>query len=214
VIANGVDIAAFTTTRSRRDEFGFDAHIPVVGMIARLVPQKDPLSFVRMAHLVTGAIPDTRFLLVGDGPLRAAVEHAVREKSLDGRMIATGFRDDIPELLQTMDVVVLTSVWEGLPLTLLEAMAAARPVVATRVQGSTDVVAEGETGVLVPPGDATQLAAAVVELIRKPEQRQRMGAKGRDRVEREFSVDRMVTATAGVYRSVLGEVPPVSLPTP
>ncbi|HVH31106.1 MAG TPA: glycosyltransferase family 4 protein [bacterium] len=203
VIANGIDLARFGETSGRREEFGLDARIPVVGMVARLVPQKDPLSFLRMAQLVSRTIPETRFLLVGDGPLRARVEQAMREMALDGRVILTGFRDDVPELLRTMDVVVLTSLWEGLPLTLLEAMAAARPIVATRVQGTADVVVDGDTGILVAPEDSAQLAAAVVELVRNPEQRQRMGGKGRARVAREFSVERMVTATVDVYRSVL-----------
>jgi glycosyltransferase involved in cell wall biosynthesis len=166
VIANGVYLARFGTTGGRRGEFGLDAQVPVVGMIARLVQQKDPLSFLRMAQLVSRTIPDSRFLLVGDGPLRATVEQAVREMALDGRVIMTGLRQDVPELLLTMDVVVLTSLWEGLPLTLLEAMAAARPIVATRVQGTAEVVVDGETGILVAPEDSAQLAAAVVELVR------------------------------------------------
>jgi glycosyltransferase involved in cell wall biosynthesis len=123
--------------------------------------------------------------------------------ALDGRVILTGFRNDVPELLRTMDVVVLTSLWEGLPLTLLEAMAAAKPVVATRVQGTAEVVVHGDTGILVAPEDSAQLAAAVVELVRNPAKRQRMGLQGRARVEREFSVDRMVSATVDVYKSLL-----------
>jgi glycosyltransferase involved in cell wall biosynthesis len=203
VIANGIDLTRFEKTRGRREEFGLDASVPVVGMVARLVPQKDPLSFLRMAQLVSRTIPEARFLLVGDGPLRATMEKKTREMALEGRVTLTGFRDDVPELLRTMDIVVLTSLWEGLPLTLLEAMAAARPIVATRVQGTADVVVDGHTGILVAPEDPAQLAAAVVELVGNPERRERLGEKGRERVAREFSIDRMVTATVDVYKSVL-----------
>ncbi len=203
VIPNGVSSASFMAARARRGEFGWDATVPVVGMISRLVPQKDPLTFLRMAQLVAEAIPDVRFLLVGDGPLRPTVEHAVKAMGLDRRVIVAGLRDDVAALLQTMDVVVLTSLWEGLPLTLLEAMAASKPVVATRVQGSTEVVVEGETGFLVPPEQPAQIALAVVNLLRDPALRQRMGRKGYERVERSFSVERMVDATVGVYRALL-----------
>ncbi len=203
VVANGVAIALVVTPNDRRSEFGLDPGVPVVGMISRLVPQKDPITFLRMARLVTEMVPDVRFLLVGDGPLRRAVERAVQETGLSDRVIVTGFRSDVNELLQTMDVVVLTSLWEGLPLTLLEAMAAARPVVATLVAGSSDVVVNGETGFLVPPHDPVQIAAAVTQLIQNPALRQAMGQQGRTRVARDFSLSRMVQETVNVYRAVL-----------
>jgi len=203
VIANGVDLNPFVSSSNRRAEFGLDPKTPVVGMVARLVPQKDPVTFLRMARLVSEQVPHVCFLLVGDGPLRSTVEQKVQELELRDRVIVTGFRSDIPELLQTMDVVVLTSRWEGLPLTLLEAMGAARPVVATLVAGSSEVVVDGETGFLVAPGDPTQIATAVTQLIQNPAQRQAMGEQGRRRVGRDFSLARMVEETARVYRSVL-----------
>ncbi len=203
VIPNGVALGRFATRTGRRADFGFDPTIPVVGMIARLVPQKDPFTFLRMARLVAEVVPNARFLLVGDGPLRPRVERAVYDMSLDDRVIVTGFRNDIPELLQTMDIVVLTSLWEGLPYTLLEAMAATRPVVATLVAGSSDVVVNGETGFLVPPQDPVQIAAAVTKLIQNPALRQAMGQQGRTRVARDFSLSRMVQETVDVYRAVL-----------
>lgn len=206
VIPNGVPIPRRGGTDRRKELFGFDSNAPVVGMIARLVPQKDPLTFVQMAQHVAKVVPAARFLLVGDGPLRRQVEAAVETMALRDRVITTGFRNDVPELLRAMDVVVLTSLWEGLPFVLLEAMAAEKPVVATRVGGPLEVVVDGETGSLVPAQDPVRLAAAVTHLLQNPSQRHRMGEKGRERVEREFSVDRMINATVQTYQAGLSDL--------
>lgn len=203
VVPNGIEAARFIVPHDRRTEFGFEPSTPVVGMIARLVPQKDPLTFIRMARHVAEAVPDARFLLVGDGALRLAVEQALRTLGLEGRLILTGFRDDVPELLATMDVVVLSSLWEGLPIVVLEAMAAAKPVVATGLPSLNEVIVDGETGILVPVQDPARLAAAVVSLIRQPDRRGALGRQGRERVKREFTIEHMVEATINVYRIAL-----------
>ncbi len=203
VAPNGIDVTRFMTASHRRTEFGFQPSSPVVGMIARLVPQKDPVTFVQMARHVAEAVPEARFLLVGDGVLRRTVEQAMGALGLEGRLILTGFRGDVPELLATMDVVVLTSLWEGLPIAVLEAMAAAKPVVATALPSLAEVIVDGETGALIPVQDPARLAAAVVHLIRHPEMRRAMGYQSRERVRREFTVARMVEATVDVYRTAL-----------
>ncbi len=161
------------------------------------------IAFVRLARRVVESVPQARFLLVGDGPLRPMVEQAVQALNLRDRVILTGFRGDIPELLATMDVVVLTSLWEGLPFVLLEAMAAQRAVVATHIQGSNEVVVDDETGYLVPPQDPESLATAVIELLQDPTRRERMGRRGRERVEQNFSLERMIHDTVQTYRTVL-----------
>ncbi len=203
VIPNGIDLGQFATPPDLRSEFGLGASTPVVGMIARLVPQKDPQTFVRMARQVVDAVPEARFLLVGDGPLRFPVEQLVRELDLEKWVTLTGFRQDVPAMLATVDVVVLPSLWEGLPLVVLEAMAAAKPVVASALPSLAEVVVDGETGLLVPVREYSGFAEAVIHLIRHPDVRQVMGRKGRDRVARDFSLDQMVKATVGVYRSAL-----------
>lgn len=203
VVPNGVDIAPFDAARDCRAELGFSPTTPVVGMVARLVPQKDPLTFVRTAHLVAATIPNARFLIVGDGPLRQPVEDAVRRAGLAGRCVLTGFRHDVPSLLCSMDVVVVPSQWEGLPLIILEAMAASRPVVATRLPSIAEVVVDGETGVTAPAGDAEGLARAVLSLLTDHAAAASLGRRGRLRVERAFSLSRMGEGTAAVYRAAL-----------
>ncbi len=203
VIPNGIDVAEFASSSDRRSEFGFVPSTPIVGMVARLVPDKDPQTFVRMAREVADVAPETRFLLVGDGPLRPHVERLVRELHLERWVTLTGFRRDVPAILATVDVVVLPSLWEGLPLVVLEAMAAAKPVVATALPSLAEVVVEGVTGLLVPVQEPSGFAEAVVHLIQHPDLRRVMGRQGRERVERDFSLDRMVKATASVYKHVL-----------
>jgi glycosyltransferase involved in cell wall biosynthesis len=203
VIPNGIDIGRFPARENRRGELGLDAATPVVGMLARLVPQKDPVTFVRVAEAIAAAIPSARFLLVGDGPLRVEVERAGRGLIEAGRLVLTGFRTDVPELLATLDVVVMPSLWEGLPLALLEAMAAGRAVVASALPGHAEVIVHGETGLLAPAGDPARIAADVVGLLGDPGRRAALGRRARASVERDYTVDRMAAATAALYRSRL-----------
>jgi len=203
VVPNGIDVARFDDVSDCRRALGLSSAAPVVGMVARLVPQKDPLTFVRMARAVAEAACDARFLLVGDGPLRGQVEAAIRALGVADRITLTGFRDDVPSLLRSMDVVVVPSRWEGLPLIVLEAMAVARPVVATRLPSVAEVVVDGDTGRLVEAGDVGGLARAVLDLVTDGAVAAAMGARGRRRVEQEFSLSRMVEGTLDVYRAAL-----------
>ncbi len=203
VVPNGIDLAQFDGVPDCRTAFGFSPLTPVVGMVARLVPQKDPLTFVRMARAVAEAARHVRFLIVGDGPLRGQVETAVRELGLADRVTLTGFREDVPSLLRSMNVVVLPSRWEGLPLVVLEAMAASRPLVATRLPSVAEIIVDGDTGRLAPIGDAGRLAHAVVGLLTDPAAAAAMGARGRRRVEEAFSLGRMIDGTLDVYRAAL-----------
>ncbi len=202
IVANGIEVESFDPDADRRTELGLEVSSPVVGMVARLVAGKDPITFVRMARLVADRIPHVRFLLVGDGPMRPAIEREVVALSLSECMVLTGFRRDIRELLATVDVVVFPSLWEALPLGLLEAMAARRAVVASRLPGHAEVVEDGVSGLLAPAGEVAAFAARVVQLCDDPEQRRRLGAAAREVVERRYGVDRMVGETIRVYRGV------------
>ncbi|MGH8245445.1 MAG: GT4 family glycosyltransferase PelF [Gammaproteobacteria bacterium] len=201
VIPNGIDPRPFDGVGDRRAELGIGLTAPVAGMIARLVPQKDPLMFVQMARIVADRLPSARFLIVGDGPLRAHMIEAMNSLGLQSQVQLLGFRTDIPELLASMDVVVLTSRWEGMPLVALEAMAAGKPVVATFTSGIAEAVVHRETGWIAGPGDLHGVADAVFRLLNDPERRAEMGYRGRTRAWQYFTVEGMVDATVRVYRA-------------
>lgn len=202
VVPNGIDLARFPARADRRAEFGFVADTPVVGTVGRLVDQKDPLAFARMALRLAERRPDARFLVVGDGPLRGALESAAAPLVRDRRLVVTGFRDDVPELLATLDVAVFPSRWEAQGLALIEAMAAGRAVIASRLPAHAEAVEEGESGLLVPVGDDEEMADRAVALLADPARRARLGACARQRAERRYRIEAMVDATAEVYRAV------------
>jgi glycosyltransferase involved in cell wall biosynthesis len=181
-------------------------HIPpdalVVGMVTRLSAQKAPLDFVRAAGVIAALVPEARFLVIGDGPLRAQVEALAAELGIGEKLILTGLRRDVPELMAAMDIFVLSSLWEGLPRVLPQAMATGLPVVATAVDGSAEAVTHGVNGYLVPPGNWDALAQAVVELAQDPDKRSRMGRAGQERVG-EFGAVKMVAEIAALYVELL-----------
>jgi glycosyltransferase involved in cell wall biosynthesis len=147
-------------------------------------------------------VPDARLLVVGDGGLRETLERRVRELGIGDSVIFAGFRADVPRLLDAMDVMVLPSLYEGMPLTAIEGSAMARPIVATAVDGTPEVVRDGRTGHLVPPADPAALSRAILALLQDPDAARRMGQAGRQWVLARFDVTRHVAATADVYRSV------------
>jgi glycosyltransferase involved in cell wall biosynthesis len=177
---------------------------PIVGNIAALVPHKGQRYLVEAAGLVVRRMPDVRFLILGEGELRGPLEQAVRRQQLERHVIFAGFRPDAISLLKGFDLFVMSSVTEGLGTSLLDAMAAWRPVVATRTGGIPEVVVDGETGLLVPPRDPRALAEAIIRLLGDEALRHTFGRAGRQRVERHFSAERMVAATLAVYESLAG----------
>ena len=145
-----------------------------------------------------------RCIIVGDGPERAALTAAIARQGLEACVWLAGDRDDIPELLARMDVFVLPSLGEGISNTVLEAMATGLPVIATRVGGNPELVAEGETGVLVPVADVPALAAAITELVNDPNRCDQMGRAAAQQVRTHFDWERTVSAYLGVYDELLG----------
>lgn len=208
VIRSGIDRALFRTTRvdrsAKRRALGLDPVRPVVGMIAPFKPQKAPLDFVRMAGLVYGAKPDTQFLLVGDGELRSAIEAEVARLGLAGVVHLAGWRRDIPEVMRCLDLLVLTSRWEGLPRVYLEALASGVPVIGTAVDGAAEAVQDGVNGYLVGPGDLRSLAERVLSLLTRPEEAARMGQAGLALPD-EFDIHEMVRRQEREYERVLGQ---------
>jgi glycosyltransferase involved in cell wall biosynthesis len=168
--------------------------------VTRLVPQKAPLDFVGAAAAVAAARPEARFVLVGDGPQRAAVERRIRELGLAGRMLLLGLRRDVPDLLAALDLFLLTSLWEGMPRVLLQAIAAGVPLVASAVDGCAELVRDGETGLLVPPGRPDLAARASLRLLGDRALADRLRRAARPRLEAEFGLERMLAALEDVYR--------------
>jgi len=154
VIYNGVDPDFFKPTGdslAKRREFNIKPESPVVGIVARLHIQKGYHYFFKAINLVKKSYPDIRALVIGDGPQLEELRERVQQLELNDNIIFTGTRDDIPELLNMMDVFVLSSLWEGMPLTALEAMSCKKPIVVTEVDGVSEALTDGETGILVPP---------------------------------------------------------------
>ena len=174
----------------------------MVANISCLKPQKAPLDFIRACRLVHEEIPDAHFLLVGDGVLRSAVEKEIIEKNLQGCVHLLGWRRDIPGIIQEIDVLALTSLWEGLPRVLPQAMACGVPVAATRVDGSPEAVRDEENGFLVNPGDVAAFARKLIFLLNNPGKAREMGKRGSELVE-EFDCKKMVLDQEKLYGELL-----------
>jgi colanic acid/amylovoran biosynthesis glycosyltransferase len=202
VIYNGVDTQRFeepATPQATREELGIPPHHAVVGHLARLEPQKDPHTFLHAAATVAEQAPNVSFLVVGGGSLQEDLEREARTIGLGERMVFTGPRRDVPRMLAACDLSVLSSVKEGMSNTVMESMAAGKPMVATRVGGNPELIEDGVTGILVPPRDPAALAAGIQRILDDPDLSKSMGQKARARMAERFSVDAMVAATEGLY---------------
>ena len=186
-----------------RTELGLAADTPLVGIVARLTAVKNHHLFLEAARLIAQEEPATRFLIVGDGELRGELEACARELGLADQVLFLGWRADMPRIYADLDVVALTSRNEGTPVSLIEGMAAGVPVVSTAVGGVPDIVTDGVCGSLVPPGDAAELARAVVALLRDQEKARTMGRAGREAVRDRFSVERLLSDVERLYTQLL-----------
>ncbi len=187
-----------------RRELGLAADTPVVGIVARLVPIKAHEDFFQAAVEIRKTLPSTQFLVVGDGERRAELERLVDGLGLRTAVRFLGWRQDLPQVYADLDVVALSSRNEGSPVALIEALAAARPVVSTAVGGVPEVVVDGETGVAVPPGDPGALAAAAVDLLQDRQRAERLGARGRQHVYPSYAWTRLVEEMRALYLQELG----------
>jgi glycosyltransferase involved in cell wall biosynthesis len=215
VVYDGLDVpevaGAEADRRSVREQFGIPANAPIVGMVARVAPQKDFETLARAAARVLASRPQTRFLIVGDVASAetyrshyARVQCALETYGVADAFVFTGHRTDVVRLMNAFDVFVLSTHWEGLPLVLLEAMAQARPVVATAVDGIPELVEDGRTGCLYPHADDASLARKLLGLLGDPARARQIGAAGRLVVQTRFSQQQFAASVASVYASVLG----------
>ena len=186
-----------------RRELGISADAPVVGIVGRLVPIKAHDLFLEAAELIARTHPAVQFVIVGDGELWAHLHEEVARRGLSERVHFTGWRSDLAAVYSDLDLVVCCSRNEGTPVSLIEACAAGRAVIGTRVGGIPDIIASGVNGLLVPSGDAAALADAIVELVDDPDRRRLMGVAGQRTVRERYSADRMVKELKDLYRNLL-----------
>jgi glycosyltransferase involved in cell wall biosynthesis len=206
VIRNGIDPLPFDQALpvARKSlDIPEDAHMALA--VGRLDTQKGIPDLLAAAELVISQAPSWHLALAGDGPCRNwLLEQLAVRPVLGGRVHWLGTRDDVPGLLRSANLLVLASLWEGMPNVVLEAMAASRPVIATSVEGTEELVLPEQTGWLVPPGDPESLGAALLEASHDPELCRRLGRNGRIRIECEFSLDRTVASYDRLWSGLLG----------
>jgi glycosyltransferase involved in cell wall biosynthesis len=207
VIPNAVDPKPYETLRPEAREIveGFFASAPqsIIGAVGRLSPEKGMDVLVHAAALVAKQRPEVGFLVFGDGPARAQLENLIDREGLAGRFVLAGFCADLPSVLPGLDMIVSPSHTEGLPVALLEAMAAARPIIATAVGGTPEVVIDGETGELIPPNNPPRMAQKIIDLLDDTERRTRYGHAGRGRVREKFTFSAMAQA----YETLFADLP-------
>ncbi len=207
IVHSGIDLRRFENIDSPEDlykEFQLKGEEKVVGIVAALAPHKDYPNFLRAARIVADQLPRVKFLIVGEGKEAGRLKRLIAELGLGDSVIFTGFREDIPRLLSLFDVFVISSYLEGLCTSILDAMAAGVPVVATETGGIPDLVKNKENGILVPPRDPKRLAEGVLRVLNDSNLAQGMVKAGHSTVRR-FSAEQMAKKTEEVYRSVLTE---------
>jgi glycosyltransferase involved in cell wall biosynthesis len=208
VIYNGVDVERFTARPecrlSVRQRLGLCETDFVIVQVARLDYMKDHMTAIRTMARLVRQVPAAKLLLVGDGPKRALIQAEIQAQNLEASVCLLGQREDVPELLGAADVALLTSLSEGIPVTLIEAMAAQLPVVATRVGGVPEVVLDGQTGLLASAGDDAALADCLLRLANQPELRRQFGQAGRQRAEALFCQRLMHQQYADCFEEMLG----------
>ena len=203
-VHEGIDVerAQHVPAVNVHEAFWLPHGAPVVGNVAALVPHKGQRYLIEAAQLVIQQLPDARFVILGEGELRDHLEKQIHEHHLEKHVLLPGFRTDVLGCIKGFDLFAMSSVTEGLGTSLLDAMACARPIVATRAGGIPEIVEDEVNGLLVPVRDHRALAAAIVRALNDPALRRRMGEAGLARANERFTVERMVSETASVYARI------------
>ena len=208
-IYNGIETSRYTPDGAHavdlkvRAELGVNESTFVIGAIGRMVWQKGFECLIRGVNDLLNHTGDIKILMVGDGPLKEKLQELVGTLGIGDHVIFTGFRSDVREILCAIDVLVIPSLAEGFPMVTIEAMAMAKPIIATRIDGITEQISDGKEGLLVPPNDSSALAEAIIKLMRDRELARSLGLAARKKVESEFSVEKMIAETEKVYQSLL-----------
>jgi glycosyltransferase involved in cell wall biosynthesis len=195
--------------RQKLRDWGVPENKVIVGMIACFKPQKSPEDFIEVAAQVLKKTDRAHFLMAGDGELRASVEERIRRHGIGRHVTLLGWQDEqeMPEVYRNLDIVVLTSLWEGLPCVFSEAMACELPIVATNVDGAREAIMDGDNGFLHEPHDVDAMAESVLRLVNEPETRRRMGERGKSRVM-EFDIGTSVDTVESTYQAHLKVLAP------
>jgi len=203
----GLDLKPFinldTDPNEVRREFSVPEETKLVGIVARLVPIKNHVCFLEAARLILARYDNVRFMIVGDGEMRSTLEQKARDLGIEARVIFMGFQYNLQKIYAGLDIVALSSYNEGLPVALIEAMAAGKPVISTDVGGVVDLILDGDNGLLVPSNDPKSLAEATLYLLEHPERRKMMGAAGRKKVYPHFDKKRLVEDIDNLYENLL-----------
>lgn len=205
IIRSGIDFSQFYPRDSNvtlKRELGIKKGEKVIGTVTRLCSQKNVNDFVMMAHIVSNILPNTKFLVVGDGKERGTIDTIINELHLEDKIFMAGVRSDIPEILSIFDVFVSTSLWEGLPRAVVEALACGVPVVANAVDGVKEIIRDGDNGYLVRPKDVDSTAQRVIQILSDDDTVNRMKSKTRKGAE-DFSVQKMVLSIAKLYTELM-----------
>ncbi len=209
LIRSAIPLEIFDVRRYHRDairkELDIPIHTLVVGNVGRFSAQKNPLTWIQTAAEIARKNQETFFLLVGDGPLRPQVEARLRDLGLQDRTRLTGLRRDVPRMLAAMDIFLLTSLWEGLPRVLPQALAMGLPIVAHRIDGISDIVEHGVNGYLCPPDDINALSQSCLTLIENASLRQQMAERARASVRKDFDLRTMIAQIDQLYERLLSQ---------
>lgn len=205
LLVNGIDVGRYEEASNNGARVGE----PVVGTVLRLEEVKGPQFFVAAAGLISAEMPQARFVVVGDGSLRPSLECHQAVLALGDRIQFSGERKDVHDILPTFSVFLLPSLVEGMSMALLEAMAASRPIVATRVGGNIDLIQDGENGLLVSPGEPEEMARAALRLLRNPQWARQLGQSARTAAMKHHSADGMVQELKGIYEDLLARRNPL-----
>ncbi len=204
-ILNGIDPQPLTPIQPAplREMLGLPPETILIGSVGRLAPQKGYTDLLQAAVFIVTHTPHAHILIVGDGPQRVELESLADALHVSSNCHFLGFRADVSQVLAAFDIYVSTSLWEGLSISLLEALAAGKPIIATDIKGNRETIHDGQNGLLVPPTNPGALAEAIVKLVKDPTQCRRLARRARQSAEIEFSEERMTTEIVDVYRHSL-----------
>jgi glycosyltransferase involved in cell wall biosynthesis len=210
MIANGIDVTPFASRSTTQDvEMGKEKRT-IIGVVGRLTPQKGHQYLLQAAPDILSAFPNVTFMFVGDGQERQTLQHMVSSLGIDKNVVFAGQRSDMPAVYASIDILVLPSINEGMPMTLIEAMAARRPVIATDVGDVAKLIRHGETGLLVEAANPSALKSAIIQLLSDPAQCSMLALQGMSWVCENFSADGMARQYRDVYADLVSHGAPQS----